>query len=296
MKQTVCFMGAPDLAGLSDVGRCRAENEDRLLVAELTRSMRILEGAGPAGAVASAAPAYLLLVADGMGGAPAGARASALAARTLARYVLEVMPWHVHLAGREAELEVELRRAALRCQARIEAEVARHPERAGMGTTLTAAYVAGASALVAHVGDSRCYLYRDGALGQVTRDHTMARMLVDQGILAAASPACGRFSRYMVNVIGGDSSAIEADVFRLALRPGDALLLCTDGLPRHVGDAEMARILGEGRPALETCRKLVAAANDAGGRDNVTVALARFPKTTNATVDFVVSGRGRSVV
>src|SRR5262245_28529774 len=141
-------MENPDLAGRSDIGRRRAANEDQLLIAELGRSMRVRDGSGAEAGPDPSPCAYLLLVADGMGGAPAGAEASALVSQTLARYVLDVMSWHSQVEGREAEIENELRAAVTQCQARIEAEVARRPDLAGMGTTLTAAYVDGASAFV----------------------------------------------------------------------------------------------------------------------------------------------------
>jgi protein phosphatase len=137
-----------------------------------------------------------------------------------------------------------------------------------MATTLTMALLTGDTLEVAHVGHSRCYLHRQGRLNRVTRDHTMAELFAGQGV---CSPS---YVHMLYNAIGGDLPAVKPELHRMTLEPDDLILLCTDGLTRHLADEEIAALLGRGGGAATTCEALVAAANAAGGEDNVTVVLA----------------------
>jgi protein phosphatase len=146
-----------------------------------------------------------------------------------------------------------------------------------MGSTLTMAYILWPHAYIVHVGDSRCYLLRDSKLWQVTRDHTMAQEMVDQGHLKPSEAECSVWNNGLTNVLGGtDHSDCEPEVYGIALTDGDALLLCTDGLTGSVSDDTIANELNQARSCEATCTTLIEAANNAGGADNTTVILARF--------------------
>jgi PPM family protein phosphatase len=274
----VIMLDKADCFGQTDVGRVREVNEDQFLIASLSKSMQVhhtslhLEDQtrlwGPA-------EGLLLLVADGMGGHAAGERASRLAVDRLTAYVLNTLPWFFRLrADHEDQLLDELKHALEVCQSTIEAEAKQIPERHGMGTTLTAAYVLWPRLYVIHVGDSRCYLFRRSHLRRITHDHTVAQQMAERGMLD--DPEGSRWSHVLWNVVGGGCPELKPEVHRADLERGDTVLLCTDGLTRHVTDAEITGLLSVAEPSEATCRRLVDATNAGGGRDNVTVVLARF--------------------
>jgi protein phosphatase len=223
----------------------------------------------------------LLLVADGMGGHAEGKRASSIAVQTISHYVLNTMHWFLRLhENREEDLEEELKKALELCQRTIafaSEGTAKGSRR--MGTTLTMAYVHWPRLYVVHAGDSRCYLYRNRRLEQITKDHTVAQQLVDRGALSAAEAEESRWSRVLWNCVGGDSPDLEVDAYKARLQIGDILLLATDGLTKAVKDQEIVGVLNKNRDAKETCGHLVNAANEQGGKDNVTVVVAHFRDT-----------------
>ncbi|HJT76940.1 MAG TPA: hypothetical protein VJ739_07025, partial [Gemmataceae bacterium] len=135
---------------------------------------------------------------------------------------------------------------------------------------------------VVHVGDSRCYLLRGGRLEQVTRDHTIAQQLVERGTLTPEQAEESRWSHILWNCLGGGSHELKPEVYKASLRLGDSLLLCSDGLSKVVDDARIRDLLGQSLAAEETCRRLVAAANAAGGPDNITVVVAHFREADEA--------------
>lgn len=269
-----------DCAALTDVGRVRQTNEDQFLIADLNKSMLVRQTSlshddhtrlfgGSQGA--------LLLVADGMGGHAAGKQASALAVQTLEHYILNTMPWFFHLQqNQESDLLDELRSAMEACQKSIETAAAARPEWRGMGTTLTMAYLLWPRLYVVHVGDSRCYLSRSPRLEQITKDQTMAQQLAEHGVLAPEEVPQSRWSHVLWSCLGGHTRQLSVEVYKATLTVGDTLLLCTDGLTCHLRDEDVLRLLQQRGSAEQTCRRLVAAANDAGGSDNVTVVVARF--------------------
>ncbi len=269
-----------DCCGTTDIGRVRENNEDQFLVADLNKSMLVHQTSlsdddhtrlfgGSQGA--------LLLVADGMGGHAAGKQASTIAVQALEHYVLNTMPWFFHLQHcQESDLKDELKAAMEACQQSIEAAAQSRPERHGMGTTLTMAYVLWPRLYVVHVGDSRCYLYRAPKLEQITTDQTMAQQLVDRGVLSAEDAPQSRWSHVLWSCLGGAKSEMNAEVYKATLNAGDTLLLCTDGLTGALRDDKLIELLKQGGSAQEQCRRLVASANEAGGRDNITAVVARF--------------------
>jgi protein phosphatase len=150
------------------------------------------------------------------------------------------------------------------------------PTLAGMGTTMTLACSLGPIVVLAHVGDSRVYLYRAGQCHQLTSDHTMAQDLIDSGILKPEQAGWRYFKHTLTRVLGMGESLGEAEVQQFTLADEDKILLCTDGLTDMVQEKRIAAILGDSKTSDEACQRLVAAALDNGGRDNVTVVLARY--------------------
>lgn len=227
-------------AALSDTGTVRDHNED----------------AGWAGP-------YLLCVADGVGGAAAGEVASAtttyvVSARALAH------PGHDPLRLLGA--------AATESHEQLVAGVAADPARTGMATTLTAILTDGRRCALAHVGDSRAYLLREGRLSHLTRDHTLVQEYVDQGRMTPAEAAASPYRSIVMHAVDATEPP-ATDLTWLHLVPGDRLLLCSDGLTDVLPDATLAALLALPSARLATSR-LVQGALDAGTRDNVTCIVA----------------------
>ena len=271
--------GKMDCSGLSDAGRVRDVNDDQYLIASLSKSMQVHQTSldlDDQTRLFGASQGKLLLVADGVGAAPAEARrASTLAVNSLTTYLLNTVDWFFRLRpDNEEQFVGELKAALEYCQERLRAEAERLPERRGMGTTLTMAYLAWPRLYVVHAGDSRCYLLRGGKLRQLTRDHTPAGER--PGGDAPEENGGSAWARVLWNLVGGRSDELTVEAYRAELALGDTLLLCTDGLTRQVPDAPIAKLLAVDMPSAETCRHLVEAANRAGGADNVTVVVAHF--------------------
>jgi protein phosphatase len=271
-----------DAAGVTDIGRLRPRNEDAYLIATLQRSM-VVHDASPEAArgwIAGEAAGTLLVVADGMGGQGSGDVASQVAVNTIAGYLLNVMPWTSartsESIGRESApslvgLRDELSSALVAGDSTVKAAGAE----AGsprMGTTLTMALVRWPILYVAHVGDTRCYLYRAGQLTRLTTDHTVAQQYAE----ASAEPLDpGSALHHMLwNSLGGSEQLPNPQIAKLELDLGDLLLLCSDGLTKHLDDAEIARMLAAPEANATRAAKLVERANAEGGTDNVTVVIA----------------------
>ena len=152
------------------------------------------------------------------------------------------------------------------------------PACTGMGTTLTGMYTVGPEAFVAHIGDSRAYLYRDGTLTQLTRDHTLARQCVDAGLPIP----CRSWSHRLTHCLGAGGEHVRMDFHHFRLADGDQLLLCTDGLTDMIPDEEIARILSLDTPPREAAQGLLERALVGGGKDNITAILARYAIKTPA--------------
>jgi serine/threonine protein phosphatase PrpC len=205
----------------------------------------------------------LFAVADGMGGAQAGEVASEMA-----------IDEFVHERETEAPAEKQLEQIAHAANRKIWDMAQSDSRHAGMGTTLTAAMLDGQYVAVGHVGDSRLYLYRDGEIERMTRDHSLVEEFVRQGKLTPEQ-AEKHPQRSVITRALGPENSVEVDTFRITARDGDVFLLCSDGLSGMVSDADMAAILAEGGSLSETAARLVDAANDNGGRDNITAVLFR---------------------
>jgi PPM family protein phosphatase len=225
-------------AGVSDVGRQRSTNEDALLVSP---------------------PLYA--VADGMGGARAGEVASQIAVEMLQQLDLDAAAPEQRLA--------ETARAANR---RIYDLAQQDESRSGMGTTMTALVVSGNEIAVGHVGDSRLYRYRDETLERLTRDHSLVEELVRRGELQPDQVE-SHPQRAIITRALGPAADVEVETFTLPARAGDAYLLCSDGLTTMLGDDEIGEILRTRASLQDAGERLVNAANENGGRDNVTAVL-----------------------
>jgi PPM family protein phosphatase len=225
----------------TDTGRQRRANEDSLL-----------------------ARSPLFVVADGMGGAQAGEVASRIAVESFQPGLRD---------AREPELELaELARAA---NARIHELSHSNAEQAGMGTTLTAAYVGEEEIAIAHVGDSRAYCMRDGELVRLTDDHSLVDELMRQGRLTPEE-AVEHPQRSVITRALGPEGTVDVDTRSFRARAGDVYLLCSDGLTTMVPEAKIAELLAEHERLRDAGEALIAAANEAGGRDNITVLLLRL--------------------
>jgi PPM family protein phosphatase len=225
----------------SDTGRQRRANEDSFFVRT-----------------------PLFVVADGMGGAQAGEVASRLAAETFAGGLPDD-------GTSEQRLEVRVRDANSRIHERSQEDRALN----GMGTTITAAYLDDDELALAHVGDSRAYLLRDGELTRLTRDHTLVEELVRRGELTEEE-AAEHPQRSIITRALGPEPDVDVDLHTHRVRAGDVLLLCSDGLTSMIGEDEVHEILTRAPGLAEAGRALVDAANEAGGRDNITVVLFRL--------------------
>ena len=222
----------------TDVGRVRQRNEDSYLTAD-----------------------PLFAVADGLGGHQGGDVASRLA--------LEVVSVVASDGGPEDGIPDRLRRKVQEANRTVHQRASEEPDLAGMGTTLTAVVAGRGRLYLAHVGDSRAYLLRDGTLRALTDDHTLVQRLVDEGKLTPEEAAIHPQRSILTRALGIDEE-IEVDQAIVEVKPGDRILLCSDGLTSMVEETEVERIVSEDEDPQAASDRLVAAANEAGGQDNIT--------------------------
>jgi serine/threonine protein phosphatase PrpC len=249
-----------EIKGATDLGRKRPVNED-------SHAWWV-----PSAPEELSRRGILLVVADGMGGAQAGERASRIAVETVLRRYRD--------ASAEDPLK-DLQDAVEEANAAIHSESVTQDDKAGMGTTCTAVVVLDDDTLVAHVGDSRAYLIQDGEIRQLTHDHSLVQHLVERGQITAEEARVDP-RRNVVTRSVGVSPVVEVDAERFTglLRPGDTLVLCSDGLHGLVSDAELAELVGSS-DLDEACRLLITLANGRGGHDNITILLARVVPETS---------------
>jgi len=248
----------------TDVGMQRAGNEDSFLVMDLSSG-----NSGVGTATSSHQLGHrgsLLVVSDGMGGAAAGEIASEMAVATL-RELLAA-------DSGEAEVSDRLRRATEAANDRIWDHAKNNPELSGMGATVTAALVVEHAAYIAQVGDSRAYLVRGERIKQLTKDQSLAQMLVDFG--AIKPEQINSVPQNVIMQALGTQPDVKVDMTAVQLKANDCLLICSDGLSNKVSPEEMINALKQSSDLSETCRKLVERANERGGEDNITVVVARF--------------------
>jgi serine/threonine protein phosphatase PrpC len=280
----ISLQGAPTAppavrsCGRSDPGRVRPCNEDRFLIGELVRTLLVHQTNVPQPPTQQGRNrGHLLLVADGMSRHRAGEVASALTVTSIEGYILHLLKRFSNLqADDEPAVLRDLHAAFRQADARILAQAAHHPEFAGMATTLTMAFVSGWRLFVVHAGSGRCYLFRGGRLRQLTTDQTVAADMARRGVIKPEEVRRCHARHFVTNALGAAGAGVEADVRATDLKPGDVLLLCTDGLTDMLADDRIAAILGVEHEPRAACDWLVSEANDQGGRDNITAVVARF--------------------
>jgi protein phosphatase len=220
---------------------------------------------------------YGFVVADGMGGAEAGEVASRLAITTLVNLVLEVPDWIMRMDDNRVQETMERMAQHYRS---VDAEIGRRAREdhalSGMGTTMTLAYSLGAHLIVVQIGDSRAYLLRGGRLQRLTHDQTFVQTLLDLGQINPEQAASHPFRHVLTQALGKHGRDLNAEVQRLVLADGDCLMLCSDGLTEMVPDGMIEILLQRPEGVEEKCRALVDLALERGGRDNVTVIIARY--------------------
>ena len=264
--------------GITDRGMVRETNDDQFLIAELSKAMRVLQTSLPEPKVqVGEERAHLFLVADGMGGHQAGERASAIAVAAIEHFTLNTFRWFFDTdrAGAQKVL-AQFQSAVKQADARIAEEAAGHPELKGMGTTVTMAFHLGSQVCLVHAGDSRAYLHRDGELHQLTQDHTLIAELVKKGSVREEDAATHHLRHVITNVVGGPEVGVTVEARAFQVQAGDRLLLCSDGLTEMVTHDKIAAVLAAEAEPEGAARQLLAQANAAGGRDNITVVIARF--------------------
>ncbi|MFN0179916.1 MAG: PP2C family protein-serine/threonine phosphatase [Gemmatimonadales bacterium] len=261
-----------DAAGLTDIGRVRETNEDHFVVATVSKSVAVdassLPGTTLAGRLGTAG-ARLFAVADGVGGRPGGELASEWTVTALLDYVGHTAECFQGLdPAREHELLDRLEATIRSVHERLLGET-RGPVERVPATTITMVLLAWPRAYWVHVGDSRLYVSRRGRLQRVTRDQTVGDYMVSVGAWTEAQAARPGPAAALASAVGG--SDLLPAVGLIDLEAGDALLLCTDGLHKHVPDERIAALLAQPDSAAATCRALVDLALAGGGTDNVTV-------------------------
>jgi PPM family protein phosphatase len=270
-----------DSFGMSDRGRVRPSNEDCFVIAELARTLYVHATNLPqSNATFSSRRGHVFIVADGVGGNAAGEVASGLSVATIEEFLLNTLKRFSNLqANEEHDVLRELQAALLQADSRIFEETAKHPEWRGMATTITFAFAVNWRLFVAHAGDCRCYLFSRGNLQRLTQDHTLTAYLVSEGVVSPQAAAKHPYRHVVTNILGGDKPSVKVELHSLDLRPDDVLLLCSDGLTGMVSEDRIVAILQEEYEPERACECLVAEANQQGGRDNVTVIVARMSET-----------------
>lgn len=242
----------------TDVGRVRSQNEDNFLV---DRKLK------------------LYVVCDGMGGHAAGEIASQVACAELRQGLLadreRLASYEAGKGHRNDVLQIFEAAVQRACQQVHQIGVEDESKR-GMGTTLVALLVLGGRGFIAHVGDSRIYLHRNGSVHQLTEDHSLINELLKRGKLTREQIHKVQYKNAVTRAVGVYES-VEADVFDFDILPGDRILLCSDGLHGYLEEAEIPRLFG-GIPEEQLVDSLIALANDRGGKDNITAVVVKVPR------------------
>jgi serine/threonine protein phosphatase PrpC len=274
-----------EIAARSHTGLVRANNEDVYLVVRYGRFWQTLLTNLPSGIAPDreGVEDYAFLVADGVGGHAAGEVASRLAVGTLVRLALDTPDWILLPHDRDWErIEDRARERYRQIDAALRAESQANPELAGMGTTMTLVRNIGRDLIVVHVGDSRAYLASGEEFGQLTHDHTLAQELADKGGIAPGDVVKHVFRHVLTRALGGKLDWVGVDVRRVGLTDGDQVLLCSDGLTDMVDATTIAGVLRAAPTPDNACQTLIELALKNGGKDNVTVVLARYRITAAA--------------
>ena len=248
-----------EFSALTDTGIKRTNNEDSFLVMESKN---------------------LYAVADGMGGHSSGEIASKIAVETISDFfrnseISEDSTWPYAYDDNISFEGNKLKTAVAVANEKIQEYASEHPESRGMGTTVVAVLVLDSRLILCHVGDSRCYLLRDGKLSLVTSDHSWVNEQVKLGFMTEEEAQKHPFRNVITKALGTKCEA-TAEINETEGRSGDLLLLCTDGLNSMIPDIEIAKIVSKDTGLDEKARSLIDAANNAGGEDNITLVLLKI--------------------
>jgi protein phosphatase len=263
-----------DVAGLTDVGRKRKTNDDHFVIATLQKTVVIRQTSLPSDRAFDrlrGPEGLLMMVADGVGGRPKGALASETAITALVEYIGQAAGCFNQLdVDQEHQFLEQLELGVLEAHGRL---LAGGDPRYGPATTLTMAMLIWPRAYIVHVGDSRAFYLRKGRLRQLTRDQTTGEYLVDVGAWTEEQARAAPLGTGLASALG--SEELTPAIGLVDLNPGDTLMLCTDGLTKHVRDERIVELLGGAASAEAACRSLIDAALADGGTDNITAVVAR---------------------
>jgi protein phosphatase len=266
-----------DVYGVTHPGKVRSENQDHFLICSLRKQVDIRMTSLPEADRLVADPqrlAFVAMVADGVGGGAKGAEASRFALEAVMQYVTNSMQSY-YAANRQDEgrLMHAIEEGALQCHAELVRRGQEDPDYRGMATTLTLYLGVWPKAYMLQVGDSRCYLLRNDALTQITRDQTMAQELIDLGVITRTDAASTRLANSLSSSLGGRQT--EPVVTRFDMDWNTVVLLCSDGLTRHVSDEQIRERLRSMTSAQQVCQELLQDALEGGGTDNITIVVGR---------------------
>jgi protein phosphatase len=272
-----------DARGLTDIGKKRKANEDHFVILTLRKAVEVHDSSLSDTRVFDrlrAPEGWLFVVGDGVGGTAGGALASETAVTTLAEFLAQAANSFSRIEpDKEHELLEQLEAAVHAAHRTITEKYGGGADRgrnapSGPATTLTMALLVWPRAYIVHVGDSRAFYLRKGRLRQLTRDQTTGEYMVNMGAWTEEQASKAPIGGTLVSAVGADE--MTPAVGLVDLQAGDTLMLCTDGLTRHVNDERITALLGRGTDAAAACRELVDEALAGGGHDNITVIVARM--------------------
>jgi len=266
-----------DAYGVTHQGKVRKDNQDHFILCTLRKQLVVRSSSIPGAAELLSETerlASLAMVADGVGGAARGETASRMALGAVTKYVTRSLRCYYAADADDGQaLQDALQEAARQCHAELLRRGEEDPDYRGMATTLTLYLGVWPRAYLLQVGDSRCYLLRNGELSQITRDQTMAQEMVDMGLLKAEDAAATKLAHTLTSAIGGRQT--DPVVSRFDMTWGHVLLLCSDGLTRHVPDERIADVLRSMTSAKQAGETLLQEALEGGGTDNITIVVGR---------------------
>ena len=268
-----------DLFGITHPGKVRKENQDHFLICTVRPHVEVDITSLPEEELSELRGqrlATITMVADGVGGSDGGRDAARLAAGTIVRYVASTLrSYHAAGTANEDVLMQALTDAVLQAHDAVRAEAATRNDPRPMATTLTLGIGVWPWAYVVQVGDSRCYNFDGQKLHQITRDQTLAQQLVDSGAMPAERLERSPYKPVLASAIGGEE-AVPA-VSKFDLRRSGTVIMCSDGLTRHVSDQEIEDYARKMTSSEQLCRDLLDLALERGGHDNITIIAARAP-------------------
>jgi PPM family protein phosphatase len=265
---------AYEFGAASHVGLHRSENQDHYIVVRRTRTQQLLLTNVPTEMLTLPTDeAFGMAVADGMGGTGRGSLASQLAIRSAWEMAGRTTSWVMKLEDlNSTELAERVEGFVHRMQEAFLDEFHSNPEFTASGTTWTSAYFVSSFAVVAQIGDSPSFLWRDGTMGRITTDHTVEQEFIAAGV---SPEIAGKYGHMLTRCLGFDSPTVRPSVYHLRLHPGDQILICSDGITDAVDACRIAACIDDAPSAQAACDGLVELALAAGGKDNATAVLAR---------------------